>query len=251
MWVGCPEVDSFVIGCTRAHPGALSSGVRIGGANRGEIFLLSNSEQMLRNKVMSLSHFCSVCLRLFGACHRGNLVLCCSLLFRDCLSVGVQCDAAGGMAKQRLNGLDVGAAHPQQCCARVSERMPPNLLDDANATRELTDLIALVRLSPVWLSASAERIGKDPVTGGFVLCVVPPCAQNSCENRIEGNCFLRRLRFTGANDLHEDRARYTDSVFVEIHVGPLESEQFAGPLSCNNIELNHGSFAERGRRGAI
>ena len=99
------------------------------------------------------------------------------------------------MAQELLNNLDVGAARPQERCAGVAKRMPPDLLGDANTSRNLTDLIAHERLTPVRLSALAERTGEDPVARGLVLGVNPPGAEGSREKRIERNWFLRRLRF--------------------------------------------------------
>ena len=76
----------------------------------------------------------------------------------------------------------------------MPERMPPDLLGYAYVSRDLTDLIAHERLSPVRLSALAERTGEDPIAGGLVLGVNPPGAERSREKRVEWNRLLRCLR---------------------------------------------------------
>jgi hypothetical protein len=83
------------------------------------------------------------------------------------------------MPEQLLHNLDVCTARRQERCACVAQCMPPDLFGDADTSRNLTDLIARERLSPVRLSALAVRAGKDPVPGAFVLRVNPP----GCEAR--------------------------------------------------------------------
>ena len=51
-------------------------------------------------------------------------------------------------------------------------------------------------------------------------------------------------RLARTDDLHDDGARDANLVVFEVDVGPLESEQFACPQSCNDIEQDHGSLAE-------
>ena len=148
------------------------------------------------------------------------------------------------MPEQLLNNLDVSAARAQERCTGVAKRVPPDFLRDAHPARNLADLIAHERLSPVRLSLVAVGTGEDPVASGFVLRVIPPRAESSRENRVERNWFLRRLRFAGADDLKNDGARNADLVFIEVDVYPLESEQLACPQSCNDIEQDHGSLAE-------
>jgi hypothetical protein len=126
----------------------------------------------------------------------------------------------------------------------MAECMPPHLLGDADTSCDLTNAIPHQRLAPVRPSAPTVRAGEYPVARGLVPRVSPPGAERSREERIEWNWFLRRLGLARANNLQDDGARHADLVLDEINIGSFESEEFACPQSCDDIQQDHGSFAD-------
>ena len=126
----------------------------------------------------------------------------------------------------------------------MTKRMPTKLLGVAKASGNLANAISHQRLEPVRLSAATVWASEDPVTRSFVHRVSPPRTERSCEKRIERNRFLRCLGFARADNLQDDGASHADLVLLEVDVGPLESEQFAGPQTSNDLEQDHGSLAD-------
>ncbi len=179
-----------------------------------------------------------------AAYQAGDSALRCPLVFGDGLRVGIEGDATGSMPEQLLGDFDVRAARPQQRRAGVAERMPADLLGDSNTSRQNTNSIPHQRLVPVGFSTSAVRACEDPVAGRLVFRVSPPSAQCPGEKRIEWNGFLRRLGLARADNLQDDGTRNSDLVLEEIDIRPLEAEEFAHPQSRDDIEQNHGPFAE-------
>ena len=99
------------------------------------------------------------------------------LLNCDGLGICIQCDPAGGVAKEFLCHLDICSVCSEQRRIRVPESVPSDVLCDADLSRCRTNNGSHEALPPIRFLPSHSRAGEHPIIGGPIPCVTAPCMQ--------------------------------------------------------------------------
>ena len=125
------------------------------------------------------------------------------------------------MSQQFLHHFEFCPHTPKERRIRVSKRVPPEALFNAQFVGPRQNEFSQNRLTPERLSTAVAFACENPIVRFAVMLLFFPFQKCFDQERMNRNWLLRRFGFAWTNNSADNRPRYVDQPIGEVDVAPL------------------------------
>src|SRR6266851_2533868 len=133
------------------------------------------------------------------------------------------------MPHQFLHHFQISTVRLQPTGKAAAEGVPPDRDRDTRCLSRGAHSLLQQTIGPAGLPARSSDAGKDPVIGSFEWGQLPPCEQVLQGVVVNRKRLLGILRLAPANYLTIDGPSNMHFLAEEIHILPLERQEFTDP----------------------